>query len=102
MPYNFFEPETVSAPVYLLRYILHDWPDHVSVKILQNLIKAMTPGSRILIVDVLLVWTEKISLIKAKAQRYFSLVFCGPLTWYNVTLIILIICLVVDRTKRVC
>lgn len=45
-----------GAEIYFLKHILHDWPDLVSVKILQNIVPAMTPfknnrGSRLLIMD---------------------------------------------------
>jgi hypothetical protein len=53
-------PEPIKgADVYFLKHILHDWSDLVSVKILQNIVPAMTPfenskGSRILIMDSLM------------------------------------------------
>jgi hypothetical protein len=45
-----------GADVYFLKHVLHDWPDLVSVKILQNIVPAMTTfednkGSRLLIMD---------------------------------------------------
>lgn len=45
-----------GAAVYFLKHILHDWPNPVSVKIVQNIVPAMTPfennnGSRLIIMD---------------------------------------------------
>ena len=55
--HDFMTPQPIKgADVYFLKHILHDWPDIVSVKILQNIVTAMTPfennkGSRLLIMD---------------------------------------------------
>jgi hypothetical protein len=45
-------PEGCDA--YLLKNILHDWDDDRSVAILQNCRRAMQPGHRLLIVELLL------------------------------------------------
>ena len=54
--HNFMEPQPVQgADVYLLRMILHDWPDNEAAKILQQIVPAMTKeGSRLLIMDTVL------------------------------------------------
>jgi 6-hydroxytryprostatin B O-methyltransferase len=55
--YDFMTLQPIKgADVYFLRHILHDWPDLVSVKILQNVVPAMITfeddkGSRLLIMD---------------------------------------------------
>ena len=50
--HDFFEPQPVEgADVYFLRMILHDWPDHLAMKILRQLIPALKPGARIIIND---------------------------------------------------
>ncbi|PYH30554.1 O-methyltransferase [Aspergillus neoniger CBS 115656] len=55
MAYNFFTPQPVKgAKFYYLRNILHDWPDHKCVEILQNIKDAMAPDSYILIDDMVL------------------------------------------------
>ena len=52
-PHDFFNPNPVKEPdVFLLRLVLHDWPDHDVVTILQQLIPNMGPKSRLLINDV--------------------------------------------------
>jgi 6-hydroxytryprostatin B O-methyltransferase len=53
--YDFFTPQPVKhADVYLLRTILHDWPDADAVKILQGVVEAMGPSSHLLIMDMVL------------------------------------------------
>jgi len=55
--HNFFDaqPETSrGAAVYLLKYILHDWPDEDCRRILKPIVDAMGPDSRIVISDVIL------------------------------------------------
>lgn len=55
MEHNFFEPQPVTgADVYLLRMIIHDWPDSEAIKILRQVAQAMKTGSRILIMDMVL------------------------------------------------
>ena len=53
--HDFFKPQPVTdAEVYLLRMILHDWPDADAVKILKNLVQVMKSGSKIVIMDMVL------------------------------------------------
>jgi 6-hydroxytryprostatin B O-methyltransferase len=55
--HDFMQPQPVrGADVYLLRMILHDWPDDASARILRHLVAAMAerPGSRLLIMDTVL------------------------------------------------
>jgi 6-hydroxytryprostatin B O-methyltransferase len=53
--HDFNDPQPVTgADVYLLRMILHDWPDAEAVKILKNLVVAMNAESRLIIMDTVL------------------------------------------------
>jgi len=52
--HSFFEPQPISADIYFMRFILHDWPDAYCIKILNNLIPAMKTGSRVLVFDSVL------------------------------------------------
>ncbi len=54
--HDFTQPQPVQgADVYLLRMILHDWPDEKSAEILRNIVAAMdTKKSRLLIMDTVL------------------------------------------------
>jgi hypothetical protein len=56
MQHSFFEPQPIKdADVYLLRMIIHDWPDADALKILIHLRDALKkPGARILIMDTVL------------------------------------------------
>ncbi|KAM7203355.1 O-methyltransferase [Rhypophila sp. PSN 637] len=57
--HDFFTPQKISGDVYLLKSVLHDWPDETAVQILRNLMPALEqaskdgrkPRPRILIVD---------------------------------------------------
>lgn len=54
--HDFTQPQPVrGADAYLLRMILHDWPDDEATKILKNIVAAMEkPKSRLLIMDTVL------------------------------------------------
>ncbi|KAJ5504021.1 hypothetical protein N7463_006895 [Penicillium fimorum] len=53
--HDFFQPQPViGADIYLLRMILHDWATPDAVRILKQLVVALRPGSRILIMDSVL------------------------------------------------
>ncbi|KAH9829165.1 S-adenosyl-L-methionine-dependent methyltransferase [Rhodofomes roseus] len=55
MVHDFFKEQPVKgAAVYLLRCVLHDWPDDDCVKILTRLREAMAPDSRILIAEMII------------------------------------------------
>ncbi|KAI1323729.1 S-adenosyl-L-methionine-dependent methyltransferase [Xylariaceae sp. FL0255] len=48
--YDFFKPQPIKgARAYYMRNVLHDWPEHKCVEILNNIKPAMTSDSRILI-----------------------------------------------------
>ncbi len=48
---DFFE-SVPEADLYLLKWILHDWDDEHSIKILQNCRRAMRPGGRIVVMEI--------------------------------------------------
>lgn len=56
MTHDFFtpQPQLPDAKVYLLRWILHDWPAAYCLKILRNLTAGMAPGSSIIIAEVIM------------------------------------------------
>ncbi len=51
---SFFEEIPTGGDVYLLRHIIHDWYDEQSTQILSTVRRAMQPGSRLLIVESLI------------------------------------------------
>lgn len=50
-PHNFFNPQIEQADVYILKRVLHDWPDKYVVQILKNLTHKLKPSSRILLFE---------------------------------------------------
>ncbi|KAF9559940.1 hypothetical protein CPC08DRAFT_665869, partial [Agrocybe pediades] len=53
--HDFFTPQPVkNAAVFLLRVVLHDWPDDYARKILLHLRDAATPDTKLLIADFIL------------------------------------------------
>lgn len=53
--HSFFEPQPVKgAAVYFLRMIMHDYSDEYAIKILRPLVQAMSPDSRIVLMDQLM------------------------------------------------
>jgi hypothetical protein len=51
MEHDFFKPQPIAAPAYLLRAVFHNWPDHYCHKILRSLIPALRHGARIVVND---------------------------------------------------
>jgi hypothetical protein len=49
MPHDFFNTQPVTADVYLLRWILHNWSDKYCVRMLRALIPALKPGAKIVV-----------------------------------------------------
>jgi SAM-dependent methyltransferase len=51
---NFFERVPAGGDAYLLSHVIHDWNEDECLAILRNCRKAMKPGSRLLIVEMVL------------------------------------------------
>jgi SAM-dependent methyltransferase len=51
---DFFASVPAGGDVYLLASVLHNWDDEDAVKILRNVRRAMNPGGRVLILEVVL------------------------------------------------
>ncbi|KAI1406894.1 S-adenosyl-L-methionine-dependent methyltransferase [Hypoxylon sp. FL1857] len=49
MAHDLFKPQTVTADVYYMRWILHNWSNKYCTLILRALIPVLKPGARILI-----------------------------------------------------
>lgn len=56
---DFFQAVPAGADVYFLSHILHDWDDDSCVRILRQCATAMTPQSRLLIVEMVLPDTDE-------------------------------------------
>lgn len=72
---NFFSEVPSGADAYSLKYIMHDWSDEESLKILRNIHRASGPGTRLLIVDMVVEPGNEPSF--AKLVDFFGLVFYG-------------------------
>ena len=48
---SFFETVPEGADAYIMKYIIHDWDDEKSLRILENCRDAMAAGGRVLVVD---------------------------------------------------
>lgn len=49
---DFFRSVPAGADAYLMKHIIHDWDDASSIKILQNICRAMNENGKILIVEM--------------------------------------------------
>lgn len=49
--YDLFQPQPVEADIYIVKMILHDYPEAVASQILRNLVPALRPGSRVLLIE---------------------------------------------------
>lgn len=49
--YDFFTPQPVSADFYLFKYIFYDWPEAYARRIVSNLVPALKPGARIVVLE---------------------------------------------------
>lgn len=76
--HDFFQPQPQrNADIYLLRTILHDWPDADAIKIIKCVVDAMTPSSRLLIMDMVLPKPGSGSSIHEAALRQKDLMMIG-------------------------
>ena len=71
MPHNFFDPQPITnGNVYLLRMIIHDWPDAEATKILHHLQRALRqPGACIVVMDTVLPQPGTASLLEERQLR---------------------------------
>ena len=68
--HNFFDPQPVKgADVYLLRYICHDYSDKYAAKILANIVTAMGPRSRIIVIDGIIPAPNTVSKLEERRAR---------------------------------
>lgn len=67
--HDFFVPQPVSADVYVLRHICHDWTDTDAAKLLGNFVPAMKPSSRVLLVELVARPPGTLHYIEDRMQR---------------------------------
>ena len=51
--HNFFEPQDITADVFIIKTVLHDWSDKYVIQIMQNLLPGLKNGTHILIFDII-------------------------------------------------
>jgi hypothetical protein len=51
---DFFEAIPKGGEVYILQHVIHDWDDEHATKILRNCQQAMPPGSKLLLVEMVI------------------------------------------------
>ena len=64
VPGNFFQKIPSGADLYMLRWIIHDWPWAQKKQILQCIREAMKPGARLILVETLIPDGPEFSLSK--------------------------------------
>lgn len=59
--HDFFKPQPVKdATLFILRFILHDWPNTQALQILQNLREAATPSTRLMVLEQIVPYTSPV------------------------------------------
>lgn len=64
-PGSFFEPISLSADIFILKRIIHDWDDEQALQILKNVSAAMDNDSRLYIIDGILDYSKNKELLAA-------------------------------------
>lgn len=68
--HNLFKKQKLSADVYVLHWILHNWSDKYSIKIVRNLIPALKHRTKVLIVETCLPEPEVLLLFEEREIWY--------------------------------
>lgn len=71
--HDFLTDQTTQGEVFLLRWILHDWPDHYVISILRHLRPALRPGNKILVNDQLMPEPGQVGPVVERQIRWVSL-----------------------------
>ena len=69
MAHDFFTDQPLVADVYMLRAVLHNWPDAYCVKILQKLLPSLRKGARILINEDIVPGPNTLPLLAERSLR---------------------------------
>jgi hypothetical protein len=51
---DFFQSVPKGADAYILKHIIHDWDDEHAITILRNIARAMSPGSKVLVIEMVI------------------------------------------------
>ena len=66
---DFFTPQTTSADIYLLRWILHDYSDEDAISILKAQVCAMKPGAKMIVMDRILPLPGSVGIVEERNAR---------------------------------
>ncbi|KAE8353422.1 O-methyltransferase [Aspergillus coremiiformis] len=72
--HNFFDPQLTTADVYILRHICHNWSDADSAQILRQIVPAMKPTSRVLLVEAVVVPPKVVDSVQERYMRTIDIV----------------------------
>jgi len=61
---SFFEFVPAGAEIYILKKVIHDWPDADAIRILRNCREALKPGGRVLVAETIVPTGNDIEPIK--------------------------------------
>jgi len=67
--HDFFTEQTVTADLYIARFILHNYSDKDATKILRSLLPVLKNGSKILIIDAIMPPPKTLPLPAEEAVR---------------------------------
>ncbi len=62
-----------GCDVYMMKHIIHDWDDEASVTILSNIVTAMKPDSRLLLIEVVVPEDNAYNPFSTEFSSYFDL-----------------------------
>ncbi|RYP54800.1 hypothetical protein DL768_000528 [Monosporascus sp. mg162] len=75
MEHDFLHPQTVTnADVFMFRFVIHDWSDKYVLRILENLLHAMKPTARIVIMDYVLGAAGSMPKVVERLERTMDIV----------------------------
>lgn len=74
---NFLEQTPPPADCYVLKHVLHNWPDTIAVEVLQRCRESLLPGGKILIVEGLRLPGNQRDLTKMMDLEMFVLTSSG-------------------------
>ncbi len=72
--HNFFTPQPLKdVEVFLLRIVIHDWPNQEATQIIRNLVDSMKPGGKLIIMDTVLPRPGSLPAVTEASLRYRDL-----------------------------
>ena len=77
MAQDFLQEQTVGGDIFLLRWVLHDWPDAYVVRILQNLRPVLKEGNKVVVNDQLMPGMGEVSSV---IERQIRSVVCSRIS----------------------